>query len=382
MINKKEILLFSILNKRGENLNDEEKHFLNNIREDEKLFREFEQYIHLENFLLDTPKTEKFDTNIAWDAFSKKINNYADFISLEKQNTFKFKTIAAACISALLMAGVFFYTFNTNKKINFVESNSKLIIQTNNKKTTINNFNELASDTLKISQHSKLIVTAKNEIFISTDSSSIEEITISVPKGEKFKLILSDGTKVTLNADTQLTFPNIFENERSVNLKGEAFFEVAHDPLNPFNVVTDRLKTTVIGTKFNASAYPENTFNEIVLVEGKVSVMDHSLKKQILFPNQKAYMSSRQNLVISKADINMTTAWLHGALIFKNQSFRHIAKTLERTYDVEIKISTEKLKNSRFTAYFKKESLDDILEIFKTTIDFEYKIHNKLILIK
>jgi len=357
MINKKETLLFSILNKNGENLNQEEKDFLQKIKEDDLLLKELEEYLNLEYFLLNTPKAKEFDTDKSWAAFSKKVSESPDATLPRKKNLINIRIIAAACLAAIITTGALSYLFSTNKNSNSNTSNSQLVFDTGNKKIVVDNLADIVSDTLKIGNYSNAIITTQNEIsFINNSNNEIEEILLSVPKGKKYKLVLSDGSKVTLNGDTEFIFPSTFKSERSVNLKGEAFFEIAHDSLHPFNVFTDRLKTTVLGTKFNVSAYPENTFN--------------------------AFISSRQSLIVSKADVHSATAWLRGALVFKDQSFRHIAKILERNYNTRIEITNEKIKNSRFTGYFKEESLLDILEIFKTTTNFKYQIKNNHVIIK
>ena len=120
-----------------------------------------------------------------------------------------------------------------------------------------------------------------------------EKLTVSTPLGKDYYVVLPDGTKVWLNADTELIFPTHFTGvRREVRLQGEAYFEVAKDKAHPFVVYNNLFSTTVLGTKFNMRTYRQSAAS-VVLVEGKVTVESKKSKTiQTIVPGQKAQLTS------------------------------------------------------------------------------------------
>ncbi len=204
--------------------------------------------------------------------------------------------------------------------------------------------------------------------------------TLDVPYGKKFQIVLSDGTEVYLNSGSSLTYPVTFHEKglRNVVLRGEAYFTVTSDSLRPFTVSTQFLDTKVLGTEFNISSYQDDEHVEVVLVEGSLSVGQNNTVDSgalILKPNQLAsYSYSNSELSKENVDVSSYIAWKDGVLLFKNEDFYHIAKKLERHYDVKIDIKDMQVSQERFTGRFKTETIEEILKAFQRIKGFDYTI--------
>jgi transmembrane sensor len=211
--------------------------------------------------------------------------------------------------------------------------------------------------------------------------------TLTVPYGKRFKIQLSDGTVVYLNSGTSLKHPIAFiqgEN-RHVFLNGEAFFDVATDKEHPLIVNAEALNIEVIGTKFNVSAYPEDLTTEVVLVEGSVGLYNEKevLKDGItIVPGTKGSLEKeKKQISTEKVNIEIYTQWMKGGLVFRNNSFENISKKLERHFNVKINNTNELLTKEIFNASFKEEPIEIILNDFKNSFDFKYKIEENTIYI-
>ena len=207
---------------------------------------------------------------------------------------------------------------------------------------------------------------------------------IEVPKGQHVSLTLSDGTKVILNAESKLTYPSEFSGkERSVELHGEAFFEVTHNKKIPFIVKGSFLNVKVLGTKFNFRSYP-NEKAEVTLDEGKVEVESFDFKnKRILSPGQQILYTPKEGMrLINKTDVSLVKSWTTGELSFQNKRLDEICAELERKFNVHINIENKKLTKEVFTCHFKNTvTIDQIFVLLKETRNINYKIKNNEITI-
>lgn len=205
-----------------------------------------------------------------------------------------------------------------------------------------------------------------------------QEVRLSNPLGMQSSVVLSDGTRVVLNAGTTLMYPAAFvSGNREVEVCGEAFFEVAPDQKHPFIVTADHLKIRVVGTKFNVKAYREENAIEVTLTEGKVGV---GLQKT----SDWIYLSPRQQVSFDKSlhrfsrkevDPQHYTAWKENKFYFNSQTFQEIATRLERRFNVRIDISPDRLKQVVFTGDFVRgENLEQILRVMTTDRRVGYTI--------
>ena len=207
----------------------------------------------------------------------------------------------------------------------------------------------------------------------------IAQVVKENPKGQKTKIILPDGSKVWLNSESRLEYPSVFNGKRQVSLRGEAFFEVAKNPNKPFEVFSNGVLTTALGTSFNINAFEENSV-VVGLVTGKISVQtNNTLKEDMVFANPGEMVVYDAN----NGDLNVQLyanldfiQWTNRIIVFKRANYQQIKKKLERWYDVTINVKNAD-KEMTFTGQFKNESLELILERMAFVEKFDFKIKGK-----
>lgn len=188
--------------------------------------------------------------------------------------------------------------------------------------------------------------------------------TLKILRGKRFKMQLSDGTLVWLNADSEITFPSSFDGkERKVMVKGELFFDVAENKSHPFIVETPIGKIRVLGTAFNVHCYKDE-MPMTTLVRGKIA---YSLGKDsvILAPGQQCRVKDNK-LSVREVDTYEYVSWIDEVLVFKDKELNEILSTLSRLYDVDIYYENPDLKRLPFTGSFKQyEHLDKIIRMIE-----------------
>lgn len=158
--------------------------------------------------------------------------------------------------------------------------------------------------------------------------------TLSVPRAGEYMMVLSDGSRVWLNAKSELKFPVKFDTDkREVFLTGEAYFEVVKDLEYPFIVSTPRTKTTVLGTSFNVMAYQNEAHTEITLESRAVAVSAGTRQRRII-PGQQVAVSS-ESFEMRQVNIAFYTSWKEGLFDFDNMTLDELCVKLGRWYDVE-----------------------------------------------
>lgn len=197
--------------------------------------------------------------------------------------------------------------------------------------------------------------------------------------GQKMTITLADGSKVKVNAASELKYPERFsDSTRVVYLKGEAFFEVEHDPARPFTVVTDSVSTTVLGTSFNISAYPEDGKLSISVATGKVKVEKAGWETPLLTAGEQVEVGETStSFVVTNFDIEEVLSWKDSTLVFKNTPLNEVAKKLERWFGVEVIFLNQAIKNCQITGNFKNETLVNILESIAYTSELKYELAGK-----
>ncbi|NKI26930.1 DUF4974 domain-containing protein [Arenibacter sp. 6A1] len=202
---------------------------------------------------------------------------------------------------------------------------------------------------------------------------------LKVPYGKTFGIALSDGSKVTLNAGSQLKYPVHFVKgkKRSVILNGEAYFDIAKDAERPFVVNTQDMDIQVLGTKFNVTSYTQDEKTYTVLVEGKVAAISKLQENDsiVLNPNQRVFFHEGY-LMQESVKIEKYVGWLSGQLVFIDDSFDVIAHKLERKFDLKIINKYPALDEITITATFKDQDMHEILKTFQTYLPFKYTIKN------
>lgn len=225
----------------------------------------------------------------------------------------------------------------------------------------------------------------------SITPSKISYNSLTIPRGELFKITLSDNTIIWLNSDTKIKYPVSFKKgePRYVEvLYGEAFFEVSPSSENNgmnFFVKTGSQTLEVLGTEFNVKAYKEDNRIITTLAEGEVVLSTPlSRNKKSLEPGfQSIYNSAKVNWVVREVDVNNEISWKNGVFTFKDKELKEIMMTLSRWYDVEVEFSTKSLETLEFNGVIRRtQNLNNILTILQETGKLEYEIVNQKITIK
>jgi transmembrane sensor len=160
--------------------------------------------------------------------------------------------------------------------------------------------------------------------------------TITTPKGGQYQLELVDGTRVWLNAASSLRFPTAFSGrERRVELTGEGYFEVAHNPAKPFHVMVGNMAVRVLGTHFNINSYSDEEAITTTLLEGSVQV-NRGTFAQKLVPGEQARVDGNKFNIIKKVDLEQVVAWKNGLFNFHGESLESTMRQISRWYDVEV----------------------------------------------
>lgn len=229
---------------------------------------------------------------------------------------------------------------------------------------------------------------------------------VSTEKGSKSNIVLPDGTKVWINADTRLSYnEETWSKVREVELSGEAYFDVIKDEKRPFIVHTAVMDVRVTGTAFNMRAYPEEKNSETTLLKGSVEVYlkNKQGEKITLVPNEKLVVKNdyvqdvTSNAIINDIDetaIRLLTIktnpvdsmareiqWINNKLVFESEAFQDIIPVLERRFNTKIELKRDVISTRKYTGTLDDDSLKDVLEAFKFSIGFMYVIDKEKVVI-
>ncbi len=198
--------------------------------------------------------------------------------------------------------------------------------------------------------------------------------------GEKKEVVLSDGTIVTVNSNSALSYPTSFiGSTREVVLKGEAFFDVTENKEMPFIVKTNEgMDIKVLGTTFNVKSYPEDSNIETTLVTGKVEVVERSDNKTVfLYPSQRAtYVKNDDQLIIDKVDTENYVSWKDGKLIYDETPLREVIKGLERMYDITFQVKSEEILDYKFKGTFDNLTIEQAIDLFELSSPIKGTLKN------
>lgn len=211
-------------------------------------------------------------------------------------------------------------------------------------------------------------------------SLTVDSIEVVSPIGSRTIVELSDGTVVDLNYGSSLKYPATFTGDkREITLSGEGFFDVAHNPDNPFVVKTEKLNITALGTAFNVHAYHGDNVVATTLVKGKVLIEkvlpDNSTQKiGTMVPGQHVkYYTDSGKIISSKGKTNKYIDWKEGKLVFDNEPILEVAEVLGRMFNVDFEVDDE-VKYLSYTVTFNNDPLYLILDLMTETTPVSYKI--------
>lgn len=201
-------------------------------------------------------------------------------------------------------------------------------------------------------------------------------IEITTIEGQNTEIMLPDGSKVWLNENSTLSYPDDFNEDakREVKLKGEAFFEVTKNPERPFIIEAGKTVTRVLGTSFNVRQDNQGSI-KVSVVTGKVSFqpVENSRQELILLPGDAGVITKEGYSAKSKFGNQNFLYWKSRQLAFTNATLSEVLKTVENAYHVKFHLNEEELLNRRITTSFNQIPLSEVLEVIEVLLDLKIK---------
>ena len=240
---------------------------------------------------------------------------------------------------------------------------------------------------IQLNERVRVATTGEGIVYEGNGTGSVKEEynTLSTPIGGEYALTLADGTKVYLNADSELKYPVEFLNgKRIVDLKGEAYFDVRKDSLHPFIVRVNGAEVQVLGTSFNINAYGDDGQMYTTLVDGSIRFSsEKSGQEEVLTPGMQSVMSLETGkFMLYEVDVEPYIAWRKGRFVFQSMTLDLLMRQLQRWYDFEIFYQNQDLKDYVFRGVINRDmELDRVLSVIAATTDVDFKVQGKVITI-
>ncbi|WP_207515851.1 FecR family protein [Longitalea luteola] len=205
--------------------------------------------------------------------------------------------------------------------------------------------------------------------------------TLKTARGQMYPVKLSDGSAVWLNSSSSIRFPVAFiEQERRVEITGEAYFEIAHNDRKPFTVRVNGVDVQVVGTVFNINSYADEGSMKTTLLKGAVKVKQGD-QQVMIKPGEQAEVTKSTISVRKDVNISKEVAWKNGLFYFKNENLRTIMRQISRWYDVDViyegKISEEGISGK----IYRNANLSEVLKVL-SELDVKFTIEGKKLIIK
>lgn len=243
------------------------------------------------------------------------------------------------------------------------------------------NLNEAADGELARQGKTTLQKTRDGQIVYSGTSNKLVFNTLANPRGSKVVVMtLSDGSKVWLNSESTITYPASFTgNSRTVEMSGEAYFEIAKDVLRPFVVRHADVEVKVLGTHFNMNTYSDQGANAVTLLEGSVAVKKNKDFKK-LNPGQQARIDQQVN-ILNDVNVDEVMAWKNGWFQFNDASIEAIMRQVARWYDAEI-VYEGKIDGNFVARISRDMPVSKLLRILELTDRVHFEIQGRKIIVK
>ncbi|GAA4798204.1 DUF4974 domain-containing protein [Olivibacter ginsenosidimutans] len=295
----------------------------------------------------------------------------------------------AASIVLLLAVAVYFGTSHYFEK----GETTDILPGGNHAVLTLGNGKKISLDEVK-NQH---LITASGINLTNTDEGTLvytstalaapdqstEKNQIATPNGGKYRILLSDGSTVWLNASSSISFPVVFsDTAREVELEGEAYFEIQADKHRPFRVVTAKHTVNVLGTSFNICAYPDDAATKTTLINGAVQVATAQTHTLLQPGQQAASFLADARLQVSEVDVEAAMAWKMGFFTFDNESLAEVMKKVSRWYDVEV-VNQSKSNDFRFGGTFScNKKLSELLRHLEEISNYHFTLKERRIIVQ
>jgi transmembrane sensor len=301
---------------------------------------------------------------------------------------------AAAAVILLVVSAFFFFKTSTKpaplliakkqeKKIDDVPAPAvtRAILKLDD--GTIVYLDSAKNGSLAVQGNVSVVKNANGEISYNGSSKDVLFNTLVNPRGSQIiNILLSDGTKVWLNAESSIHYPAAFNgNERKVDITGEAYFEVARNAAMPFVVSRNKMRVQVLGTHFNVNAYDDEAAIKVTLIEGSVKVAVDELQSRILKPNQQAEVKADGIKVINEVNTDEVIAWKNGKFQFIGKAdIELIMRQIARWYDVEV-VYEGKVEQHFWGSISRDINVSQVLRKFESTGGVRFRIEGKKIIV-
>lgn len=338
---------------------------------------------------------ESIDVQYAWKKFQKRVQpeKHTHAIPL-------YMYISAAVVSLLILSGVSYHLLQQQENTPIVPGREQAILIDEKgeeiaitPESKIETASPQVTPTQRIVSYTYALPTNKNGVLCYNEIkiSPLKKIeqpqyhTLNVPKGGQYQLILSDGTYIHLNSESQIKYPPVFEDKdsiRQVFIEGEAYLEVAHNEQKPFIVKTRHGNIHVLGTRFNVHDYADEDNAYITLVEGKICFKNEYAEYTMQPGEEIAYNKEEKFLNHYNTNTASTTAWTTGLFEFNSMPLHQIMKQLSRWYDFTYEFKEKELENLLFTGVaYRNSPVNDLLRQIEKTTAIKFKINNRNIII-
>ena len=370
-----------ICKERIAGLNDSEKKRLDSWRNEsgkrERVFLDL-QRISTEEL---EKRYDKVDVDLKWESFKKR--------QQQRKRNIRVGVAVAASV-CLLITSVLWLWLGTLGEERVVlaeqgQQNNVCLVLSTGEVVDISN---VGQDEVKLDKGTKLYEGNRLE-YVQPDSLHKKELEFNqliIPKGTFYHLVLSDGTKVWLNADSKIKYPLSFgQDKREVSLRGEGYFEVAKDSSRLFIVSTDKMDVKVLGTTFDVNTYEDEGKSFVVLVEGLVEVSAGKGESRIITPGYMAEVNMHDvqaKIHVSKCDTEHYIAWKSGNFSFRNASLTEILKRVSRYYDVTV-IREQVFEEEYYTGDVSSDvSLESLLAVIESSTSVSFKVERKIVYVQ
>ncbi len=365
-------------------LNDAERVMLDKWLETPRNKKLFNEITEKQNLIDQTNLLDKFKVSEAWDNIEQQIR--------PKRTIKNWVTYAAAVLVPLvLFISVYQLTDDVSKRKDYAKVYE---IKPGENKAVLTLHD---GSTLEVANADTLINIRKSGTSIDLDSLAADYTanknkldkelrynTMITSRGREFSLTLEDGTKVWLNAASQLRYPERFlGNTREVYVQGEVYFEVAKDKNRPFYVHFDNRKVEVLGTAFNVRCYKDEEADAVTLIEGSVALKTDQ-KSVILSPDEQAIIShSTDELAVEPVNASIYAAWKDRKFVYNNSKLESILNDMARWYQLNVFYQNESMKFKRFSLSTNRyDSIEEMLEVLEATNKVKFEIFENNIVIK
>lgn len=372
-------------------ITDEELNILSEwIEESEKNKNEFLTMYRLWNSMEFTKYRGNIDINQELNAFKKRV--FVEEIKTKSDKNRKIAILAVVAVACVIIAALVLNIDNHCVSDKPKDIMSFVNTATNTDFTTSKDIQLILSDDNKVDIDTENVdIQYKDDQITMDDGKNISKDQSSnfnqllIPFGKRSSITFSDGTKVWVNAGTQLVYPIEFnKEEREIFVDGQIFLDVAKDPNRPFIVKTKDMDIKVLGTKFNITAYSKENDNNIVLVSGKVSVLNKKTNNNATLTPNKIYKYNKSNLneEINDVDVSLYTSWIEGKYIFNKEPFEYVLARISMYYGVKVDCDKEAGKYLCSGKLNLRDEFEVVLDGLANSVPISYTIEDGIYKIK